>query len=125
MKKLRLLPILLLACCVTEDNYLVKLGNVWCDRQEECNRADFEREYRDHKDCLDDFLDTWEPVQDCAMEAGCEYNPEEVRACRTQLRTESCEDFDDGDWNRDCDDTYDCTDSENIEVLVCLGQRRR
>ena len=40
-----------------------------------------------------------------------------------EMRTQSCEDFVEGDFARDCDDNYECSNSETLEVIQCLARR--
>lgn len=114
-------PIALLAVsCITEQSYVERIGNTWCRRQAECNRADFERRYSDHRDCVEDFTDGWGEVQDCAIDAGCEWQPEEARKCRAEMRALSCEDFGASEYDDECDEIYDCSQAQQVEVLACV-----
>ena len=111
--------IVLLTGCVTEENVVGKVGNTWCRRLAECDRASFEEQHASHGDCVDDFRDTFEPWQECRIEHGCDWEPSEVSRCRSELRNQSCSEVVDGGWLNVCAETYTCSGSQEAAANLC------
>lgn len=115
---IRLLPLLLLTACVTQENYLEKSVKVWCDRQYECNKSAFESAFTDMSDCIDTLIDDGEDDAECFNQE-CTFDPEAARACLHDQSTASCEDWSSFDFTDDCNDVY--TDCDYVDLAVCYA----
>lgn len=111
---------LVLMGCYTEDNYPDTVAKQGCKRYKECERADFDNDYTSLGDCTEETAHDLRDFQDCYIDAGCEYDAEQAKICSKALRTESCEDWSEGAANNDCDELYNCSDREYLDVVACL-----
>ena len=107
--------------CYTEDNYPDTLARHGCSKFKECERADFDEQYTSLGDCTEEAAEDLRDWQDCYLDAGCEYDAEQARTCSGAIKGETCEDWAQGESNNDCDEIYDCSDREFIDVLACLA----
>lgn len=105
--------------CITEGNVETKLAKTYCDRYEECDRGDFEEDFTSRNDCVETTADG--DLFECFEEAGCEFQPDKAAECRRAAASATCQEFTSGDYLEDgnCDEIYDCTDSQAVEAGAC------
>ncbi len=120
MKKLALLLVVIAAGCISEGNYTKSLSKESCQRSRECFRAEFDDEYSDLNDCVEESTETLDDLDSCYASAGCDFDVAKAKACRKAIGAATCEDFIDGVDDDSCDEIYDCTSSQEAEVFACV-----
>lgn len=115
-----LLVLLLAQGCYTPQGYSHQIANGYCVRLQECDKGDFEDEFHDMEDCIDETLEVLEPVAECSMDEKCEFDGEEAAECDEAIRTSDCDDFSDRDYWGDCDDIWDCDAGDRDDVAECI-----
>lgn len=121
MKKLTFLLVIAGATgCITEGNYTSKLAKKSCQRSQECYQAEFDDQYSDVADCVDEVEETFDTAEKCYQEAGCEFDGQATKDCKAAISNATCEDFEDGVDDDSCNKIYDCSTSQEAAVLTCL-----
>jgi hypothetical protein len=83
-----------------EDAFAVR----WCERQEECARGDFERDFSSMDDCVDAKEDDLHIPR---WDHDCDLDPDGADECLDFLETVDCEDFDGKEIEEGCEHAYD------------------
>lgn len=109
---------MLLTACVSRDNFWDKFGTVACKREEECYKADFDSYYDDQAECVDDFTDTIDDYTDC--DEYCDFDADKANKCLSDVDSATCEDLGAGDYGSDCDDVWDC---DNSDYTDCVAEK--
>lgn len=104
-----LIPILLLAGCVTEAGFVQPISITYCTRLAECEKGKFQEEYSSKHDCVDATRKPWDDHRECAMDVGCSYNAEQARQCLADMQDMTCEEFVAPGARDACDHIYDCS----------------
>jgi hypothetical protein len=116
---MRLLPLLLLTACYTQDAYVDTIGADYCARLRTCDRAEFDGLYTNVKDCKAEWRDVWDNYDTCLTEAGCTFDPKEAAACGAAIRKADCTEVSDGSWAEACLDIYACDAPDLLEAAFC------
>jgi hypothetical protein len=108
-----LLVLPLLTACgignVTEENFAAKAPGPVCNRIHECDLGYFESEFKDIKDCEDEYEHDFEDLMEAADDADCDFDADEARLCLQTIQKSTCEEWYEGDAFDDCDDVFgDC-----------------
>lgn len=85
----------LVACAVPEEDFPEEYGKTVCKRLEECDRGDYEESFSSDEECQNDLADVADTALDLADLLGEQYNEDLGRDFINELRTSSCEEFDD------------------------------
>lgn len=110
MNKLSLLAtvlLLLTACGITEENLSTKYARAVCHQEKRCQQGDFERQWSDMGDCIDEVDGFFEDVQDYFALLECELDEKSARRYLHDLRGASCEEYVSGDYGDDAE-IFDC-----------------
>jgi len=106
MRKIPLFLILVSACSpLTEDNAPERLAETVCRKTRSCDPDSYDDLYQSEFDeCVDEQTRAYEFILDVGGIFGVDLNIDELRKCRRDIRSASCEDFLDGNIGNDCDD---------------------
>ncbi|MDP2305002.1 MAG: hypothetical protein Q8P18_03135 [Pseudomonadota bacterium] len=105
----------LLLACVTETNFSGHVVGLVCARSEECHKADFESNYDDQGECVEDNGELYEDVVDCYNEH-CEFDGKAANEYIADARAADCDNVDEA--LGDVGDVYD--DCDEIDLFGCL-----
>lgn len=91
------------ACSIDRDDFPDAAADALCDRYRECERADFEDDYADMGECIDDWAAFVDDVLDVEEAFGGEYDADVGRDCISAIRSADCNDLDEALNSSDCD----------------------
>jgi hypothetical protein len=90
-----------------EADYPDVWAGVDCARQQECDKGAFESDWSDMDDCRSQMADFADSVMDAQDLFGGEYDSKHAGECLSAVRTATCEEFQNNDFNGNCDHLYD------------------
>ncbi|MFH1464735.1 MAG: hypothetical protein ABIO70_10145 [Pseudomonadota bacterium] len=102
-----LLPLLLVGCGVNEDNFAARFARLYCSQAEECYEDEFDEEYDDFGECLDDATAIMEDTQDY-FEALCEIDYDLATECYSDAKAMDCDEIEEGQQPDACNRYVDC-----------------
>jgi len=114
------LPVML-AACLTEENFPTTLVTASCDRYAECDAASFESVYEDEAACQDDQETSWTSLADCLVDAGCTWDADGADACIESIRDASCGDVTSGAALTPCIEAYVCDALDLVQAAGCFA----
>jgi len=106
MSRTVLLLAVLCACTISEDNAPDALASAYCGKARSCERGEFDATWDSRADCEDDVAAGVEAIQDFYDLLNCEYLPREAARARSDIRSQSCEEFVNDNLNNT--ELYDC-----------------
>ena len=100
----------LVGCGALEHNeYVQELAEGTCSKIKSCALGQFESEYRDYDDCVDEVADNIDEFDDNLPRA-CDFDGEEARRCVSRVRSMGCEEYAEGATSMACDLVWTCND---------------
>ncbi len=104
-----MLATLLATGCGSLDHkdYVDQRAAAECKQLSVCARGYYESEFRDMDDCVNDWGDDLDDLEDVAFD-DCDFDGKEASACVSRIRGLSCEDYAEGDSQGACDLVWDC-----------------
>ena len=91
-------------CGLSEDKFLDKVSNKYCDLFFDCEEElDHELKWNDEGECVEFFKGISQPKGD---EADCEYDSEAAHDCLAAIDELECNDITDFEPIPECDDVY-------------------
>ena len=98
------------ACAVSRDNYPHAWASAECSREKQCDKGSFDNSYSSTGDCIDTNEGNAQTVLDF-LGGFCNYDDSAAGKCIQSMRTVSCADFQNGNFDSSCDDM--CSGSSN------------
>lgn len=95
----------LVACAIKEENLPEAYGRAACSKYRQCEKAEYEDNYSEFSDCVDDQADVVEFLSDAADLVNQEYNAKEAGECVRAVRGMSCDDWGD-ELPPECDNVW-------------------
>lgn len=85
----------LVACAIKEENLPEAYGRAACSKYRQCEKAEYEDNYSEFNDCVDDLAEFVEFGSDAADLLNQEYNAKEAGECVRAVRSMDCDDWGD------------------------------
>ena len=94
---------------LTHNDYVEARASAECKKIAVCHTGFFDSEYRDHDDCVKEFGNVLDDLEDTVFN-DCDYDGDEARRCTSRVNGMGCEDYAEGDASRACDQVWNCYD---------------
>ena len=110
----RAAALLLIGCgpIASPSDYAEARAEAECARIRTCERGQFEAEWRDDEDCVDDQAEAIDENNDDLDDADCRYVAEEAGACVRRIAGLSCESWFEGESGLACDLVWNCSEED-------------
>jgi hypothetical protein len=102
-----ILCLTLTACGLPEEQHAEALATASCKLQRRCDRGAFDSTYDNLSECEDAIIGLFDDLAALNELLGCEYDPDGGRELLHDIRSSSCEEYDEGDGVDDAN-LYDC-----------------
>jgi hypothetical protein len=100
-----ILVLALAACGVEREDYPKVYAKATCAKLYKCDRGNFENAYSSMGDCRADWERLADDIAD-AFDLFGEYDPGVAGKCVRAIRSASCDEFDNGDYDAACNDVW-------------------
>jgi hypothetical protein len=101
-----------LAACVGDiespDDYATKRAEAMCQRIERCQQGEFERDYSNRDECVEDNAAVIQDEIEFLDLLDCTYLPDHAGLCVSRIRQLSCEEWFEEEAFKACDLVFDC-----------------
>ena len=105
-----LIALLSLGACLptlTDDNVTEVSANEFCKKHRACDSDLWKDTFQeDFEECQDDLKRGFDTAKDVGALVGIEVDLREAKQCLQDLRSASCDDFNNDDYSTNCDDVY-------------------
>ena len=104
------LVLVLTGCGVDREDYPKVYARATCTQLLECDRGSFENAYTSMADCHADWERLASDIAD-AFDLFGDYDPAAAGKCVRAIRSASCDEFDNGDYDAACNDVWSSSGS--------------
>lgn len=96
-----------------EDTFTTDFAQVSCERMQDCYKANFEAEYDDVAECVDEAEALAEDNED--LYDDCDFDDDKAASCLAEMRANSCGDLLE-DGVEDCAEVWDCDGDTRLDT---------
>jgi hypothetical protein len=89
------------ACTVSQKNFPHAAASAGCSREQQCNKGSFQNNYTSMSDCVQTNENNWQNLMN-AFGGLCNYDNKNAGSCMVSIRTVSCADYQQGNFDSSC-----------------------
>jgi hypothetical protein len=93
---------------VDEQDFALEWAGVWCDRQAECDKADFQDSWTSMDECVGERSDDAEFSAEWGDLLCGDYDESAASVCLSAMGSMQCDDWANDEWRNECAAVYGC-----------------